>query len=57
MQLVASIAMIVLGLLLALVLDASADVRAFGWVAVGVGVLGLLALAWMGRPGNGRQRR
>jgi hypothetical protein len=42
MQLVASIVLIVIGLWLALLVDKAGDMRIFGWVVVGVGVLGLI---------------
>jgi hypothetical protein len=47
MQLVVSIGLVVVGLLLALVLDASGEMRVFGWVVVVVGVLGLAARRWL----------
>src|SRR4051812_28585471 len=46
MQLVASVSLIVVGLIVAVVLDASAEMRLFGWVLFGVGVLGLV-LRWV----------
>jgi hypothetical protein len=45
MQLVASISLIIIGLLVAVVFDAAAEMRLFGWVLVGIGVLGLV-LRW-----------
>jgi hypothetical protein len=41
-QLVVSIALIAVGLITALVLNVPGDMRVFGWVLVGVGVLGLV---------------
>jgi hypothetical protein len=46
MQLVASVSLVVVGLLVAVVLDVSAEMRLFGWVLLGVGVLGLV-LRWV----------
>jgi hypothetical protein len=42
MQLVASISLVVIGLIIGLFVDVAADMRIFGWVLVGVGALGLL---------------
>lgn len=55
MQLVASVALIMIGLFVAVRADAS-DLRIFGWVVVGVGVLGLLARWWLARLNAGRSR-
>jgi hypothetical protein len=49
MQLVASIAVLVIGLILALVVDVAADLRFYGWVLVGIGVLGLVIRWTMAR--------
>jgi hypothetical protein len=49
MQLAMSIALIVAGLYLALIADAGGDVRTFGWVVVGFGVLGLALRFWLRR--------
>jgi hypothetical protein len=49
MQLVTSAGLVVIGLLLALLMDATDDVRLYGWVVVGVGVLGLASRWWMAR--------
>jgi len=46
MQLVASVSLVVIGLIIAVVLDVSAEMRLFGWVLFGVGTLGL-ALRWV----------
>ena len=51
-----SVAIIIVGLLLALVLSAPSDVRVFGWVAVAIGVLGLVSRVWIARQGNQRRR-
>jgi hypothetical protein len=59
MQLVASVAVIVIGLLLGFFLRASGEMRIFGWILVGVGVLGLVARSWIARlrDDQSRQRR
>jgi hypothetical protein len=61
MQLVASISLIVIGLILGLVADVAADMRIFGYVLAGVGALGLLIRAAIARPGrrgpHGRSRQ
>ncbi len=49
MQLVASVGLIVIGLLLGLVLHSSAEMRLFGWIVVAIGVLGLVARWWLAR--------
>jgi hypothetical protein len=46
MQLVASVSLLVVGFIVAVVLEASAEMRLFGWVLFGVGVLGLV-LRWV----------
>jgi hypothetical protein len=59
MQLVATIAVMVVGLVLATVIG-SGDIRIFGWILVGVGVLGLLArwvIARLGGEGYPPTRR
>jgi hypothetical protein len=43
MQLVASVVVVLIGLLLALVLGRAGDMRAFGWVLVAVGLLGVVS--------------
>jgi hypothetical protein len=43
MQLVASVVVVVIGLLLALVLGRAGDIRVFGWVLVAVGLLGVIS--------------
>jgi hypothetical protein len=56
-----SVGLVILGLLLALVLDVPSTLRVYGWVLVGVGVLGLAsryAIAWYQERENraGRSR-
>jgi hypothetical protein len=48
-QLVASVGLIVTGLILAIVVRADPDYRIFGWILVGVGVLGLIARSVIAR--------
>jgi hypothetical protein len=48
--LVVSVFLIAIGLLVGLVIDVPADIRLFGWILVGVGVLGLASRWWMARP-------
>ena len=49
MQLVMSVALIVVGLWLALLSGAAAEMRLFGWVVAGLGVLGLVFRTLMTR--------
>jgi hypothetical protein len=54
LQLVASIALVAIGLFLALIADTSGGMRIFGWVLVLVGILGLVirsVLRRMSSPG------
>jgi hypothetical protein len=45
MQLVASVVLIMIGLWLAFLVSNPGDLRIFGWVVAGVGVLGLIIRA------------
>jgi hypothetical protein len=56
MQLAASVGLIVIGLFVALVARAPADLHAFGWLLAGVGVLGLVIRWAMARRGDRRPR-
>jgi hypothetical protein len=49
MQLVASVAVLVIGLLIAFVLEAAADLRIFGWLLIVVGLLGLASRVLLAR--------
>jgi hypothetical protein len=49
MQLVASVALIVIGLWLALLSGAAAEMRLFGWVLAGLGALGFVFRAIVAR--------
>ena len=49
MQLVASVAVLVIGLLIAFVLKAAADLRIFGWLLIVVGLLGLASRVLLAR--------
>jgi hypothetical protein len=53
-QLVAIIFLIATGLYVALVADVDDDLRLFGWLLVGMGVLGLVLRFWLARM---RERR
>jgi hypothetical protein len=55
MQLVASIGLIVSGLVIVNVGDSPPDMRVYGWIIAAVGVLGLLVRFML--PGAGRDRR
>jgi hypothetical protein len=57
MQFVASVVVVVIGLLLALVYDAAGDMRVFGWVLVVIGLLGLVARSWLAHQRRDGQRR
>jgi hypothetical protein len=52
MQLVASVALIVIGLWLALLSGAAAEMRVFGWFVAGLGVLGLVFRVYLARQRN-----
>ena len=52
MQLVASLAVVVLGLILLRTHDVAGDMRFFGWVLVAVGVAGLLTHVVLSRAGR-----
>ena len=49
MQLVASVTVLVIGLLIAFVLEAAADLRIFGWLLIVVGLLGLASRVLVAR--------
>ena len=49
MQLVASVAVLVIGLLIAFVLEAAADLRMFGWLLIVIGLLGLASRVLLAR--------
>jgi hypothetical protein len=53
-QLVMSGLVLVAGVFVALIGDASAQQRVFGWVLIAVGVLGLAAAGWLRRRRTGR---
>jgi hypothetical protein len=53
---VASLAVIVMGLALALVLGDGGDIRLFGWLLVVIGVLGLISRWVISRQGDARGR-
>jgi hypothetical protein len=57
MQLVASAGLVVTGLLLALLMQTSADMRVYGWILVGIGLLGLASRSWMARLRDDRPGR
>ena len=57
MQLAASVGLIVIGLLLGLCTRGGADMRLYGWILVGVGVLGLVARSWIARLRAEESRR
>jgi hypothetical protein len=48
MQLVVSIILVVVGVLMALLVDAD-DMRLFGWILAAAGAFGLLSRAWIAR--------
>jgi hypothetical protein len=55
MQLVAGVAILVMGLFLALITDldeSASDMRLCGWILVAVGVLGLILTVVVGRLGR-----
>jgi hypothetical protein len=54
MQLVASIFLIAVGLFLAFVGDVAGDMRVFGWVLAGVGLLGLVIRSVVNRQHDDR---
>jgi hypothetical protein len=58
MQIVAGVALLLIGLYVAVIADTSGDMRVFGWFLVGAGVLGLVSRALLprraGRHGRGR---
>jgi hypothetical protein len=56
MQLVVSIALIVVGVAVGLVVETSRDMHIFGWVLVGVGVLALLTRWLISQQNQGRER-
>jgi hypothetical protein len=55
MQIVAGVALILIGLYVAVVADTSADMRVYGWFIVGAGVLGLIS--WFVFTRRGTRRR
>jgi hypothetical protein len=56
MQLVMSAFVLAIGLFLALLADASGEMRVFGWVLVAVGGLGLVLRSVLRSAGRGRSR-
>ena len=54
MHTIVSLCVIASGLLLAAVLGATTEVRIYGVILVGIGVLALLAQAWLGRQRTDR---
>ncbi len=55
-HLIASIAVILTGLALALVLDGGDDIRLFGWLLVAIGVLGLISRWVISMQGDAHRR-
>jgi hypothetical protein len=55
MQLAVSVALIVVGLIIAMVVDVARDFRLFGWILVAVGMLGLGIRAFVAGRGPGRR--
>jgi hypothetical protein len=55
LQLVVNVIVIVMGLVLALFLDAPGEMRIFGWFVAAIGVVGLGARAAIIRRGSGRR--
>jgi hypothetical protein len=53
MQLVVSVGLIVVGLVIALGADTAGEMRIFGWVLAGVGVLALVMRWVIARQGGG----
>jgi hypothetical protein len=56
-QLVVSAAIIVAGLVIALLLNTAGDMRIFGWILAGIGVFGLLSRALIQRADQDPPRR
>jgi hypothetical protein len=56
-HIVASVTLILLGLVFALVLDIESDMRLFGWILAGVGALGLLSRWLIGQLRDGKDAR
>ena len=53
MHVVVSVCLVVVGLLVALVLRAPADIHVFGWILSGVGLFGLVSTVVLARLRDG----